>query len=438
MSFDNFWRCVSFAVMLWSGLSVACAEDAERFAIHGQLTYVEQNVGSFDAPYAGANSLIPHQGRETTDATLYIGFRLWPAAEAWLVPEIDEGFGLSNTLGVAGFPSGEAYKLGKNKPYLRLPRAFVRQTVNLGESTEAVEGGADQLGGSRSPDRLVFTLGKFGVTDIFDANQYAHDARADFLNWTAVDAGTFDYAADAWGFTVGVAAEWYSGVWTSRFGLFDLSDVPNSVHLEPGAHEFEMVIEEERRHQVLGEPGKLLITAYRNRGRMGLLDAAVALSEQTGGAPDLAAVRQYRSRDGVSISLEQQLVQDLGLFARAGKAGGNVEAYEFTDVDETVSLGLSLRGSRWLRPQDTLAIVGIENRISGTRERYFNSGGLGILVGDGRLPHPGPEQIVETYYSARIVRQAFVTFDYQHVTNPGYNRDRGPVSILGLRVHWQF
>ena len=175
----------------------------ERFAIHGQTTYVEQETDLFTAAYSGPNSLSPDSGRETIDATLFVGARLWSGAEGWITPEIDQGFGLDNTLGVAGFPSGEAYKVGKKEPYLRLPRAFVRQTINLSEATEAVEAGANQLGGSRSSDRWVFTLGKFAVTDIFDTNQYAHDPRSDFLNWSAVDSGSFDYAADAWGFTVG-------------------------------------------------------------------------------------------------------------------------------------------------------------------------------------------------------------------------------------------
>src|SRR6202165_5338822 len=172
---------------------------AESFAIHGQFTYVEQETSDFHAPYAGANSLSPNRGAETMDATLYLGARLWPGAEGWINGEVDQGRGLDDTLGVAGFPSGEAYKVGKNQPYLRLPRAFVRQVIDTGDDREAVEGTADQLGGSRCPDRWVFTVGKFGVTDIFDGNQYAHDPRGDFLNWSAVDAGSVDYVAEAWG-----------------------------------------------------------------------------------------------------------------------------------------------------------------------------------------------------------------------------------------------
>ena len=414
------------------------APEGERCAVHAQATFVEQEAGSFAAPYAGPNSLTPGRGRETADVTVYLGARLWSGAEGWLAPEIDQGFGLDNTLGVAGFPSGEAYKVGRKKPYLRLPRAFVRQTVNLAAPDAAVEGAANQLAGLRSAERWVFTVGKFAVTDVFDTSQYAHDPRSDFFNWTAVDAGTFDYAADAWGFTVGAAAEWYDGAWVLRAGLFDLSDVPNSEHLEPGGHEFQIVLEAERRHELLGQPGKALVTYYQSRGRMGLLADALSRAQRSGGPVEIAAVRQYRSRTGVSIAIDQQLGADLGMFARLGGAGGNVEAYEFTDVDRTVAAGLSLKGTRWSRKEDTVGLAAIVNGISATRERYLAAGGLGVLIGDGRLPRPGSERILETYYSLAVRSQLFLTVDYQRVLNPAYNRERGPVPIFAVRVHAQF
>ena len=413
-------------------------ESGERFAIHGQFTYVEQETDSFAAPYSGPNSLSPNSGRETVDATLFIGSRLWPGAEGWIVPEIDQGFGLDDTLGVAGFPSGAAYKVGKNEPYLRLPRAFVRETVNLGGAAETIEAAPDQLGGSRSADRWVFTVGKFAVTDIFDTNQYAHDPRSDFFNWSAIDAGTFDYAADAWGFTVGAAAERYEGSWTLRAGVFDLSNIPNSPHLEPGFHEFQIDAEIEKRYELFGQTGRVLVTVFDSRARMALLDQAIALAEATGTTPNPVDVRQYRSRLGVSLDLEQRLSPDLGVFARVGKAAGNVETYEFSDIDRSVEVGAAIDGRRWHRPGDTIGVVAIDNGISAEREQYLNAGGLGILVGDGRLPHPGAEQIIETYYSFAARSWANLSLDYQWVKNPAYNTDRGPVSIFAVRLHAQF
>jgi high affinity Mn2+ porin len=260
------------------------------------------------------------------------------------------------------------------------------------------------------------------------------------LNWAAVEAGSFDYAADSWGFTVGAAAEWYQGAWALRAGVFDLSNVPNSETLDHGFHEFQWVGELERRHELFGKPGKLLVTAFDSRGRMALLNDAVNLAQTTGESVDqaLVAARGFRDRRGVSLSLEQQLSSDLGMFARAGKAGGNIEAYEFTDIDRTVSVGLSLKGRGWGRADDTVGLAAIDNGISADRERFLNAGGLGILVGDGQLPHPGAEQILETYYRWPVPQWAQLTLDYQYITNPAYNSDRGPVSIVALRVHAQF
>jgi high affinity Mn2+ porin len=410
----------------------------DRFSIHWQATYVEQETLGFNAPYSGPNSLSANSGRETVDTTLFAGARLWSGAEAWVNPEIDQGFGLDDTLGVAAFPSGAAYKVGKDEPYLRLPRLFVRQTLDLDDDREDTGGGANAFEARHSANRWVFTVGKFGVTDVFDTNQYAHDPRNDFLNWAVVDAGSFDYAADAWGYTVGAAAEWYQGSWTLREGVFDLSNVPNSTHLDPGFHEFQMDMELERRYELCGLGGRVLLTVFDNRARMGLLDEAVALAQATGTPVDIAAVRSYRSRAGASLGLEQPLSSDLGLFARVGKAGGNAEVYEFTDIDRTISGGLSLKGSRWSRPGDTIGLALVDDGISAARERYLNAGGLGILVGDGKLPHPGPEEIVETYYEAALLAQVHLTLDYQWVNNPGYNRDRGPVPIVAVRLHAQF
>ncbi len=180
--------------------------DAGDFAVHGQATLVEQYAAPFHAPYAGQNSLASNSGRETFDLDLYVGYRPWKGAEIWVDPEIDQGFGLSGTFGVAGFPSAEAYKVGQNYPYARIPRAFLRQTIDLGGESQKVDAGINQFAGTQTSDRLVITVGKFGVVDIFDKNKYANDPRGDFLNWTLVNTGAFDYAADAWAFTYGGAA----------------------------------------------------------------------------------------------------------------------------------------------------------------------------------------------------------------------------------------
>jgi high affinity Mn2+ porin len=413
------------------------ALELERFAFHGQTTYLHQYVFPFRSPYRGQNSLNPNQGRETWDVTFYAGAKLWDGAELWVNPEIDQGFGLSGTLGVAGFPSGEAYKVGASVPYARLPRYFVRQTIDLGGETQKVDADINQFAGSQTANRLVVTIGKFGVTDVFDTNKYAHEPRKDFMNWSLVDTGTFDYAADAWGYTYGAAVEWYHDRWTLRGGVFDLSIVPNSTELDPRFSQFQWVAEIEHRHELWGQPGKLAVTGFLSRGRMGRFNDAVQLANLTGDPADTAAVRRYRSRYGISLNAEQQVSSDLGLFARAGWASGDIEPYEFSDIDRTVAAGLALSGKRWGRPDDTFGLAGVINMISDQHQAYLNAGGLGILVGDGKLPNPGAEQIVEMYYSFPIW-QWRLTFDYQFIVNPAYNRDRGPASVIGTRLRTQF
>ncbi len=421
----------------------ACADDSgkpatETVAVHGQSTVIDQATLPFHAPYAGANSLTPRIGRETFDATLYVGFRPWRGAEVWADPEIDQGFGLDNTLGVAGFPSGEAYKVGKSTPYFRLPRLFLRQTIDLGGESQKVDADLNQLAGSRTANRVVITVGKFGVTDVFDTNAYAHDPRGDFLNWALIDTGTFDYAADAWGYTYGAAVEWYQGRWTLRAGAFDLTVVPNNSRLDPTFGQDQYIVEIEERHNIGGQDGRLMLTGYLTRARMGTFADAIALAAGTGQPPSTASVRRYQSRTGVSLDLEQALRDDLGLFVRGGVADGRFEPYEFTDVDETFAVGLSLSGKRWGRKDDTVGIAGVINGISKIHQEYLADGGLGILVGDGKLPHPGPEAIVETYYKIALTSHLALSLDGQLVTNPGYNRDRGPAPLLAARLHAQF
>ena len=410
----------------------------QRLALHGQATSTMQSVPGFAAPYAGANSLKPNDTQETADVTAYLGARLWRGAELWANAEIDQGYGLSNTLGVAGFPSGEAYKVSKPNPYFKLPRLFLRQTIDLGGETSAMEPAANQLARAQSANRLVLTLGKFGVTDIFDANSYAHDPRGDFMNWSVIDAGSFDYAANSWGYTFGGAAEWYQGPWTLRLGLFDLSKQPNDTALETNLSQYELTSELEHRHTIAGHPGVVRLGLWANHGRFLKLADAIAAYNTNSIMPDPASLRRQQTRLGGYLNVEQELSASVGLFARAGLADGSIEAYNFTDIDRTLSVGAQIKGALWGRADDKIGLAGVVNAISKARQTYFADGGLGILVGDGRLPHPGDEQIIESYYDWQLRKGLNLTGDYQFIANPGYNRDRGPAHVFALRLHAGF
>ena len=421
------------------------APATDQVNFHGQTTFVWQGYPAFRSPYAGPNSLPGSgEGRDTFDATLYAGVRLWQGAELWIDPEIDQGFGLMDSHGAAGFPSAEAYKLGSAYPYARVQRYFVRQTIDLGGETQKVDADINQFAGSQTANRLVLTVGKFAVVDIFDTNKYANNAKSDFLNWSVVNAGSFDYAGDGWGYTYGAAAEWYQGRWTLRGGIFDLSATPaggvspTGADLDPTFDQFQLVGEIEERHELWGQPGKLKITGFLSRGRAGSFQDAIDLALATGQPADINAVRMYTSRPGVSLNLEQQVSENWGVFARAGWADGNIEPWDFTDIDRTVSAGVSINGKQWSRPDDTIGIAGVVNGISGVHEAFLNDGGLGILIGDGQLPNPGLEQIAEMYYSYALSATSRLTFDYQFIANPGYATERGPVNVFAGRYHAAF
>jgi high affinity Mn2+ porin len=422
------------------------APDPDWVNFHGQATFVWQGYPTIRSPYQGRNSLPGGgQSRETADASLFAGVRLWQGAELWINPDIDQGFGLASTHGVAGFPSAEAYKVGADYPYVRVSRAFVRQTIDLGGETQKLEADINQFAGSQTANRLVLWVGRFSVVDVFDTNKYANIPKTDFLNWSMVNAGTFDYAADGWAYTYGGAAEWYQGRFAVRAGIFDLSETPtggtapNGLNLDPTFSQFQLVGEIEERHELWGQPGKIKVTGFLSRGHAGLFADAIALAQATGMPADTGLVRNhYNSRTGISVNLEQQITETLGVFARGGWADGTIEPWDFTDADRTASGGVSINGKQWGRPDDTIGIGGVVNGIAGIHQAYFNAGGNGILIGDGQLPHPSVEGIVEAYYSYALTASTRVSVDYQFVANPGYNTDRGPVNVFAGRLHWQF
>jgi high affinity Mn2+ porin len=415
-------------------------DDSDRWwAIQLQATDVFQYKPAMRSPFQGPNSL---PGRETTnntlDASVIVGVRPWAGAEVWYDEDMNQGFAPGNTLGVAGFVNGEGAKVGHQSPYYRPQRYFFRQTIELGGGDDKVDPDMMEFGGPTTKNRIVITVGKFSLTDVMDDNAYAHDPKNDFLNWALIDTGSWDYAADAWGFSEGGVIEWYQGDWTLRGGIMDMSTLPNVAELTPSFGQFQWDGEVELRQKWFGRDGKIKLLGFISRAEMGRYDDAVALAEATGGTPDTALVRHFRSRPGVSLDIEQPVSDTAGLFLRAGWDNGDYESYEYADIDRTFAGGASIKGDRWGRKDDTVAVAVVVDSISKEHELYLADGGLGILVGDGRLPHPGPETILEAYYSLGVVKGVHITLDSQTVANPAYDRDRGPAEVVGLRLHAQY
>ena len=409
---------------------------SESWALYGQATFIEQYHPAFRSAYRGANSLDPgSRGDETVNVTGYAGARLWDGGEAWANLEMDQGFGLSDTLGLAAFPNGEGSKVGKAIPYLRLHRLFFRQSFDLGGESNSVDRKANQMGGDSTADNVVITVGKFSPTDVFDVNDYAHDAAHDFLNWAVIDAGPWDYAADAWGYSYGTAVEWTFAQSTLRGGLFDLSRIPNGTELTRGFGQYQLDAEAEERFTLLGRDGKIKVLGFVSRGRLGDYSDAVALALATHQPADISAVRRGSWKSGISVNTQQALSDDMGIFARATLDDGSKEGDEFTDMENSIAVGTSIKGASWNRADDTWGIVLETGGISRAAQDFFAAGGLGILIGDGKLGHYNRENVVETYYSAKLWEGINATLDYQFFANPAYNADRGPVSVFGIRLH---
>ena len=437
--------------------------DPDRINIHGQVTYTWQGYPAFhSAPGALVVASPPFlgfpaggEGREIGEGTLYVGTRLWKGAEFWINPEIDQGLGLGNSIGVAAFPNGKSFKIGSSEPYAKVQRAFVRQTIDLGGETETVPADINQFAGTRTSDRLVFTFGRMSPLDVFDTNRYANNSKTQFLNWGLLYGLPFDWGGDAWGYGWGATAEWYQGRFTYRLGWFDTEksaiadNTPASTDygVDPTFKQFDIMGEIEERHELWGQPGKVKFIANLISANLGTYGNAIAQSNSAcaaalaGGAPGfpaLACVRTYTQKVDAHINIEQAITPDIGVYSRIGWAPGYIEDLAVTDSNLFISGGVSIGGRSWGRPADTIGIGYVYNKISQAEQQYLNLGGLGSFVGDGQLANPRAENVLEAYYSWQLTPSTAVTFDYQLFANPGFNGDRGPINIFASRVHWQF
>ena len=406
--------------------------------VHGQATCVWQRKSAFDAPYSGEHSLRAERERSYSfTGTLALGVRPWRGGELYLDPEVAQGVPLSGLTGLGGFTNGEIART--SGPTLKLYRArmFLRQTWSRGGGGERVDAEMNQLAGTADRRRVVLTAGNLSVLDIFDDNAYSHDPRAQFLNWSIMTHGAFDFAADARGYTWGAALEWFHDDWTLRAGRFAQPRQPNQMELDPKIfRHYGDQLELEHRHDIAGRAGALRLLAFRNRARMasyaGALDAAGT------GTPDLAAVRDGdKVKTGYGINLEQSLAADVGAFLRASRADGMTETYAFTEIDRSVSGGILVKGASWNRAEDTVGVAVARNGLSNSHRDYLAAGGLGFFLGDGRLDYR-PEQIVETFYRLALTKALALSLDFQRIANPGYNADRGPARVGSLRLHAEF
>jgi high affinity Mn2+ porin len=421
-------------------ICLAQASESEEWNAKFQATYVWQGKRPLSAIYSGPNSLSTDKEKSYSfTATAALGFRPWTGGELYVNPEASQGVPLSGLTGLGGFTNGEIART--SGPVLKVYRArlFLRQTWGMGGEQEAVESDANQLAGKVDKRRWVLTAGNLSVVDIFDDNAYSHDPRTQFLNWSLMTHGAYDYAADARGYSSGIALEWYHDAWAVRAGRFVQPKQPNQLQLDSRIFQhYGDQLEIEHAHTIGSQPGKLRFLAFRNRAKMSRFQDALDLAARTGGTPDINNVRTGEQiKHGFGLNLEQALSADIGLFARSSWADGGTEAYAFTEIDRSVSGGALVKGSAWGRGRDSAGVALARNGLSDVHRDYLGAGGLGFFIGDGRLNYRA-EAILEAFYNFNVSKGTWVSLDWQHIRNPAYNADRGPARVASVRLHAEF
>ena len=310
------------------------------------------------------------------------------------------------------------------------------QDFGFGDARESFSSDENQLAGSRPMTRYSVTVGRFTMTDFFDNNKYTHDPRTQFMGWAIMYNGAWDYPADTHGYTWGWVHEFHTRRWSLRYASAGHAAVANGLRFDRRVlRDRGDAFEGEVRVKPRGHDGAVRVLSYQNHARMGTYAEAIDLAEQTGTKPDVTATRRPGTlKYGFGVNVEQELAKDIGVFGRLGWNDGKTESFAFTAIDRLATAGVSVGGARWKRPHDTAASELTVSGLSAVHAQYLARGGLDFLIGDGALRY-GPEYVSESYYSARVMPGVFATIDLQHVNNPAFNRDRGPVWIGALRLH---
>jgi len=430
--------CAIFSVVCAAQTDTqAPSSDSERWNLYFQATSIGQYHGLFHAPYEGTNSLENIVERDVSlTTTLFFGLRLAKYTQLYFNPEIAGGRGFSGVTGIANASNGELPRVATATPKPYLARLYVTQDFALGPEKEDIVSDENQLAGQRPMKRYSITIGRFTLTDFFDNNRYTHDPRTQFMGWGLMFNGAWDYPADVRGYTWGWMHEFHTRNWSLRYAAAAEPKVANGLRFDRRLWiNHGQVFETERRYLANNHPGTVRVLTYFNRANAGDYAASIRQTSQTGGAPDVTATRENGTlKWGFGLSADQELSKDVGVFLRLGWNDGKTESFAFTAIDRLLNAGLSVNGTRWKRKEDTVGSAITVSGLSAVHADYLAHGGLDFLIGDGRLAY-GTERVWETYYSARLFRGFFASYDLQKLDNPAYNRDRGPVWIHSLRLH---
>jgi len=442
--------------------------DDESWNAYGQFTYISNWKQSFSARYSNLNgagrSLKTTAERSFTGTfTAYLGAHLWPGGEAYYVPEIISMKPLSGLSGLGGaIQNAELQKNGQITPQIYQSRAYLQQRFNLGGKHLEKSSDPMQLAAPADSRRIVLRAGNFSIIDFFDKNIYSGDLRQQFMNMDFLTYSAYDFAADARGYSYGGTADIFWDDWALRIGRMAPPVNPNQEAIDFRLTKFYGdQAELEHRHKVVGREGTLRLLAFRNRENMGRFDDAIAAFKAhpatenastcgnrfnyfpqlntTGdpSAPDLCWVRKPNTKVGIGLSLAQAITSDIGFFFRGMISDGRTEVYSFVSSDRSLSFGVTAKGAEWHRPFDVAGAGFGLSWISQVHADYLRLGGIDGFIGDGTI-NPAAESVLEVFYSVNLLKAMWLTADYQHIANPAYNADRGPVEIVSARYHAEF
>lgn len=417
--------------------SAIAQDSSKKYTLHFQLTTVTQNHQTITAPYSGPKSLQQKEKPSTSlTATLFAGIKIFRNTELFINPEMAGGEGMSSATGIAGFPNGETFRVGSTKPVIYLARAYLRHIIPLGSGKQWVDDDANTIGEMMPTKYISIYAGKLSLGDFFDGNSYSHDPCEQFLNWSLMSAGAYDYAADVRGYTYSFVTEYISPGWEARIATALLPKEANGASLDwkySKSFSWQAEIARKWNDQHSNTTAIHFITFF-NRSRMG--NYKLALNYPT---PDLIETRMYsRNKWGWIINAEKQLTKNSGAFTRISWNDGKNETWCFTEIDQSASLGYVLKGTSWHRADDEAGLAFIANGISKDHRDFLAAGGSGFIIGDGKLNY-APELIAELYYKLLVLKgKIAISPDYQFVLNPAYNKDRGPVHVIGLRFHTEW
>jgi high affinity Mn2+ porin len=427
-------------------LTVFPHSNTARYWISGQANVILQWHPSFRAKYTGPNSLTPDAQSATTHVlTLYTGYELTDMTEVFADVEYATGGGIGHAFGLAGYTNLDSVRTVQgtalsSAPYLA--RLMLRQIIPLTEEHVETDRDPLHLATSLPARRIEFRIGKFDVVDFFDVNSFGSDSRLQFMNWTVDNNGAYDYSANTRGYTDGAMLEYDDHWFTARFAETLMPKVANGINLDAdlARARAENLEFEARGNRFLRRAGAVRLLSYLNHANMGNYEQAIEeylASNKTSPPNIMATRRQGRHRYGFGLNFEQEIIPQVAVFGRLGWSDGRNESFAYTEDDRTVEIGGFAKGSWWHRHNDRTGVAFVANGIVKAHQEYLALGGLGFLLGDGRLTY-GPEKIVEAFYTAHLWRGFFMSFDVQHINNPGYNKDRGPVLVPGVRAHIDF